>query len=166
MPGVARTLSQNESGRATSASSSLGYNSPMRLPEKMLGLRLITILWAVYAVLWIIPEGDLTQVMILGAGGAAVAIGQLWQRLLAGRRLALAAWLFAVSAAGVLLGLLGGGLTLLGMVMKTGLHAHGPEFRPAEIAWVAQQTPLWGAAGLLAGLGLGLLLWAWVVGRT
>jgi hypothetical protein len=44
------------------------------------------------------------------------------------------------------------------MAVKTGLHAHGPEFTPAEINWVLQQTPIWTAAGLLAGLGLGQIV--------
>jgi NhaP-type Na+/H+ or K+/H+ antiporter len=48
-------------------------------------------------------------------------------------------------------------LTLVFMAIKTGLHAHGPEFTLQEIQWVSQQTPLWAAVGLLIGLGLGML---------
>jgi len=59
-------------------------------------------------------------------------------------------------------GLLGVGSTLLSFLfiaVKTGLHAHGPEFTQAEIAWVWNAAPLWTAVWLLVGLGLGLI-WA------
>jgi NhaP-type Na+/H+ or K+/H+ antiporter len=52
-------------------------------------------------------------------------------------------------------------LILFLMALKTGLHAHGPEFSAIEVSWVLQQIPLWAAAGLAGGLGVGLLL-RWV----
>ena len=42
-------------------------------------------------------------------------------------------------------------------VFKTGVHAHGPEFSPAEIGWLMQQAVLWSLVGTIAGAGLGLL---------
>ena len=48
-------------------------------------------------------------------------------------------------------------LTLFFMALKTGLHAHGPEFTPSEINWVIARIPLWTAVGLLSGAGLGLV---------
>ena len=59
---------------------------------------------------------------------------------------------------GALLGLGSALFTLLFMAVKTGLHAHGPEFTAEEVNWVVQQIPLWTVVGLLGGLGLGLLL--------
>ncbi len=59
---------------------------------------------------------------------------------------------------GLLFGLGSVFLTLFFMAMKTGLHAHGPEFTSFEINWVLQQAPIWAAAGVVAGLGLGLLM--------
>ena len=44
------------------------------------------------------------------------------------------------------------------MAIKTGLHAHGPEFSGSELDWVLQQIPMWALVGLLGGLGLGFLL--------
>ena len=48
-------------------------------------------------------------------------------------------------------------LTLLLMAIKTGLHAHGPEYGGREIVWVWNQLPLWAGVGVLVGLGIGLL---------
>jgi hypothetical protein len=63
----------------------------------------------------------------------------------------------ATAVTGFLFGLGCGLMTLLLMVLKTGLHGHGPEFSPAEINWVWGQIPLWGLVGLLGGLGLGMI---------
>ncbi len=59
---------------------------------------------------------------------------------------------------GLLAGAFAGPLSLFFMVLKTGLHAHGPEFTAAEINWVLQHIPFWGISGALGGLGIGLLL--------
>jgi hypothetical protein len=48
-------------------------------------------------------------------------------------------------------------MTLMLMALKTGLHAHGPEYPTDQIFWVWRQLPLWAGVGALAGLGLGLL---------
>lgn len=49
-------------------------------------------------------------------------------------------------------------LIILGlMVLKTGVHAHGPEYSPAEIGWITQQMTIWPFVGGLAGFGLGIV---------
>jgi hypothetical protein len=58
---------------------------------------------------------------------------------------------------GLFIGLGSAFMTLILRAVKTGLHGHGPEFSQAEIEWVIGQIPLWTLAGLIAGLGLGLL---------
>jgi hypothetical protein len=55
------------------------------------------------------------------------------------------------------MGLVAGPMMLIFMSLKTGLHAHGPEFTAAQITWVLRQIPLWSLAGLSAGIGFGLL---------
>ena len=65
----------------------------------------------------------------------------------------MALWGLAMGAGTVL-------MSLFLMAIKTGLHAHGPEFSPAEITAVWQLLPLWSLVGVLAGLGAGLLLLA------
>lgn len=61
-----------------------------------------------------------------------------------------------------LLGLLAGTvmmpLAALSMLVKVSLHAHvPPEFSLAQVMAVLGRTPIWGGAGALAGLAVGLL---------
>lgn len=130
----------------------------MRVPTKIPGLRLLTVLLGVYAVVWIALEGQLLRVLFLGMGVTVVGLGWGVQRWLGGRVLPLAGWLLLWTGLGLVLGVGSGGLTLFFMALKTGLHAHGPEFTPLQIAWVVQRTPFWGLLGLLLGLGLALVL--------
>lgn len=131
----------------------------MQIPERLPGLRPLLILVVVYGLVWIALEGNLYRVVALGVGVTAVALGTLVQRGWGGRTLAPRRLVALTAVVGALFGLGSGVLTLLFMALKTGLHAHGPEFTAAEIAWVWQQLPLWTAVGLLAGTGVGLLLW-------
>lgn len=129
----------------------------MQIPQQIPGLKWATALLGLYGVVWMALEGTLLRETLLGASATTVGLAHLTQRFLGARRLSRTRWLLAAGA----LGALGGGgsavLTLIFMALKTGLHAHGPEFTPAEINWVAAQIPLWTTAGGLAGLGLGLI---------
>ncbi len=130
----------------------------MSFPPHIPGYRWLALLVAACAMVWIALEGDLLQVVFLSVGVTVVSLGYLLQKYLAGRVLPVG-WGLLVTA--VLGALAGGGivvLTLLFMALKTGLHAHGPEFSAAELSWVVQQAPLWIVVGLLAGLGCGLLM--------
>jgi hypothetical protein len=131
----------------------------MQIPERVPGLKWLTAAWGVYGVVWIALEGVLWQTVLLAVGTTAVTLLSLIQKYLAGRTWSLGWWLAGTAVAGLTFGLFSGLLTLFFMALKTGLHAHGPEFTPAEIAWVLGQLRLWTAVGLLAGLGLGLLTW-------
>lgn len=129
----------------------------MQLPKHVRGLRWATVLMAVYAVVWIALEGNLGRVMTLGWGVTLLLVAYVWQGWLAGRRIGLAAWLALSAALGTLTGFAGAVFTLLFMAVKTGLHAHGPEFNVEQIDWVVGQIPWWTSAGLLVGIGLGLI---------
>jgi len=50
-----------------------------------------------------------------------------------------------------------GPLVLSLMVLKTGLHGHGPEFIPEEINWVLNRIPMFMILGTLISSGLGAL---------
>ena len=129
----------------------------MQIPSKMPAKRWATLLFTLYAAAWISLEGSLGRVVVMGVATTAVSLLHLGHRYLGGKTLARGQWLLATTGAGLLLGLGSGVLTLVFMAVKTGLHAHGPEFTPQEIAWVGRQLPLWTAVGAIAGLGLGLL---------
>lgn len=132
----------------------------MTIPSNIPGLRLASALLVVYSAVWISLEGDLVQVIVLGMGVTAVSLLHLLQRYLGGRRLSLGRWLLATAAAGLLLGIGSVLLSLFFMALKTGLHAHGPEFSAADIRWLWDQLPLWAAVGTLVGSGVGLVILA------
>ena len=129
----------------------------MNCPQRIPGLRLLLGLWIVYTAVWISREGALWQVVIMGVATTLLLLGYGWERFLGGRAIRTSVGVGATAVSGALLGSVSGLLTLVFMAVKTGLHAHGPEFSRAEIAWVLNQLPLWTAVGLLLGLGAGLI---------
>ncbi len=129
----------------------------MKIPNKLPALKLVTTLLAVYTAVWISLEGSLGRVSVMGVGVTLVAAGQLTQRYLGGRAVSVGAWMGITAVLGLLTGVISVGMTLVFMAVKTGLHAHGPEFTQAELNWVMQQLPLWGIVGLLLGTAVGLL---------
>jgi hypothetical protein len=132
----------------------------MALPQRIPGLKWLTAIVGLYGVVWLSLEGAVGQVMLLATGLALLGAGYMTQRLLGGKLLDPSRWLLFSAALGALLGLGNGLLALILMAVKTGLHGHGPEFTAAEIEWLVSQIPLWILAGLIAGLGLGLLAMA------
>lgn len=129
----------------------------MQLPDRVPGLKWLTILVSIYAVIWISLEGDVRQVLLLSAGVVLLLTGTFIGRFLAGGTYRLLPWLILCTGGGALLGLVFGMLNLAFMAIKTGLHSHGPEFTLDEISWVVSQMPLWSVLGLLIGGGLGAL---------
>lgn len=132
----------------------------MQIPAKIPGLKGATILLGGYFVVWVALEGNLPQTVALAVLAMGVFVGRMGQRVGAGRKLSPAGWLLLTGLGGLFFGGGTGPLTLALMALKTGLHAHGPEFTPLQISFVIAQTPLWGLIGLLAGLGVGLILYA------
>jgi hypothetical protein len=130
----------------------------MQIPAKIPGLRGATVLLGVYAAVWISLEGSLFRVVLMAWWVTAVSLAFLTQRYRGGRTLSTTRWLALVAGLGFFLGLGSGLLALFFMALKTGLHAHGPEFSPRQINWVVRQVPWWSGAGILAGLGFGLLV--------
>lgn len=62
-----------------------------------------------------------------------------------------------LAAFGAMAGLAAPAVILGLMVLKTGVHAHGPEFTPPEIYWITQQFTIWPIFAGLCGLGVGFL---------
>jgi hypothetical protein len=129
----------------------------MQIPRNIPGLKPVLVLFAVYTAVWIALEGELWRVVVMGVGSTAVSLLYGWQKWMGGRLIDGWRWWGVTAVSGLLFGLGSGLFSLIFMAVKTGLHAHGPEFTAAEINWVLQQTPIWAVAGLLAGLGLALI---------
>ena len=132
----------------------------MEVPPKFRGLKWLTIVVGVYAVVWLSLEGAIGQVILLAVGLALLGAGYLAQRLVGGRELSVSQWLLFAGALGAMAGLTCGLLVLALMAIKTGLHGHGPEFTVSQIERAVAQVPLWTLSGIIAGLGLGLLVLA------
>ena len=132
----------------------------MQMPDRLPGFKWLLVFWVLAAVVWSQLEGDLWRVSFFGFLTTLTGLTYLFQRVMNGHvfsviggLLLMALWGLALGAGTVL-------MSLFMMAIKTGLHAHGPEFSPAEITAVWQQLPLWSMVGILAGLGAGLLLLA------
>lgn len=130
----------------------------IRIPSLIPGLRTMTLITLLLAFFWISLEGALWREALLALLITMVLIGRFWQRP-GGDRVFTnpVGWLAAAAGSGLALGALSATLMLLLMSIKTGLHAHGPEFSQAELAWALRQPPYWAAAGLCLGLGVGML---------
>lgn len=129
----------------------------MRLPQRVPYLQTITILWGLYALVWIPFEGHLVFVVSMAVSSTAVLCLHLLQRPSNLVFHKLWQWLTFATMAGIVVGLTAVGLTLMFMALKTGLHNHGPEFTLEEIQWVIQQLPNWSIIGAFMGAGLGLI---------
>lgn len=128
----------------------------MTIPERIPGLKVATFLLFLYAVAWIALEGSLGRVLLLAVSGTLVALGYGVQGM-GGRRFSRSGWVLFAGFLGLALAAGSTVGVLLLMALKTGLHAHGPEFSAAEIGWVLTQFGWWAVGGILAGLGLGLI---------
>ena len=110
-----------------------------------------------YAAVWISLEGELWRVVLMGVAATIVAAGFLWQKWLGGKVVGRGVGMLITAVSGLLIGSGSVVIVLIFMAVKSGLHAHGAEFSPAEIDWLFSQLPLWTAVGLLTGLGVGLI---------
>jgi len=129
----------------------------MEFPSKIRGLRLLATITGIYGIVWIATEGELYRAVIMAFLATALALGSIIQRYLGGKIYTAKKWISAMSGLGLLFGVSTALLTLVFMIVKTGLHGHGPEFTQDQLVWIVGQIPLWGIAGLIGGLGLGLI---------
>ena len=130
----------------------------MRVPGNIPYLKAAAVLVGVFTVVWSALEGRLAADLLLASAALALTMAWLITRRLGGRVMSPGRGIALAVAVGAAYGV---GLTLLAlglMALKTGLHAHGPEYPTAQIVWLWRQGPLWGAVGGLAGLGVGLLV--------
>lgn len=130
----------------------------MPIPQQLPYWRLLVALWGVMAVVWLALEGSLGRDVLLAGWGLALLAGRLAARRWGGQELPAGRAVALLAALGLAVGAALAPATLLLMALKTGLHAHGPEYTAAELAWLGGQWPLWVVAGGVAGAGLGLLL--------
>jgi hypothetical protein len=118
-------------------------------------LRISALLLGVWLLLWL-PIEDQNEILVLLSAAAVNA--WLALRYLARRSIPFGKGLLMPTLLGLLAGLLVTPTALFLMAFKTGIHGHGsPDFTGEQILAVIYGTPIWGVAGLLVGLGGGLL---------
>ncbi len=130
----------------------------MRIPVRVPYLRAATLLWGVYALVWLSLEGHAGRDALLAGWGLALLALGLVGRVFGGRAVAVGRLATLGAAVGLAWGVALGPAVLLLMAVKTGLHGHGPEYTAAQLAQVWSQWPSWLAAGLAAGAGLALVV--------
>ncbi len=129
----------------------------MKIPATYPHFKAAVALVGLYAAIWMALEGSLGRDLLLAASLMAMTLFYLSSRYLGGRALPAGQAVALTTTAGMVYGVGLVLLTLFLMALKTGMHAHGPEYAAGEIAWVWRQLGLWSGAGALIGLGLGLL---------
>jgi hypothetical protein len=118
-------------------------------------LRIYGLLLLLVVLLWI-PIEDVTEGVAILLAAALTSWGVAYYFLLP-TGTSVSRWL-RYAGAGAFAGLALTPLTIILMILKTGLHLHdGPDFTPYQMARVVEWTPLWISAGLLIGLGAGLV---------
>lgn len=132
----------------------------MKIPRAIPYFKLIVAIVGIYAAVWMVLEGELWRDIVLAVAGLALGAAAFIVRRWGGRPLPPAKGVALFAAVGLLSGVGVVLLTIFLMALKTGLHAHGPEYTLADIMWIWNQLPVWGGAGGLIGLGAGLLLLA------
>ncbi len=130
----------------------------VQIPNELIGIKPFAVLVGIYSAVWITLEGKLWQAVLMGVMVTILSLGHLFQHFYGGKRISTTRLLVSMSIFGIFAGAGAGLFTVIFMTIKTGLHAHGPEFSLEEIHWVTGQILFWMIAGLLGGLGTGLLL--------
>ncbi len=130
----------------------------VQIPDRFPFFKWLLILMAVYTAVWMALEGDFRRVLAMGVGWTAVLLLHLIQKYAGGR--VQRRWVLVVETAvvGILFALSTIALTLVFMVLKTGIHGHGPEFSPHEINQLIEKLPIALLAGMIAGTGVGLFI--------
>ncbi|MEM7802039.1 MAG: hypothetical protein AAF633_22790 [Chloroflexota bacterium] len=111
---------------------------------------------------WLPPEGNIVLVVGFGWITSSIVVIRLLRRWLEPIDFQLRGWVLLWGGGGLAVGAVVPWIILALMALKTGVHAHGPEYTPAEINWVAQQWPFWLSLGGGIGLGYGLLTAGWL----
>lgn len=130
----------------------------MQLPQQVSYVRHLTMAWIGYGLFWMSVEGAMGWVLGMGFGSTAVLTLHLYQRTNKPDWVPAYQGVLGFAFAGVGVTAVGILLSLMFMVVKTGLHGHGPEFTPQQIRWLIGQWPIWTVAGGVAGAGMGLIV--------
>ncbi len=129
----------------------------MVFPRIVPGLKIATLLVALYGMIWITLEGDVRWSLLMALMVLVISFGYFVQRFLGGKKVTLVQGLIIAAAIGLGAGLIIAPLVVVFMAIKTGLHGHGPEFTLEEIKGAFDWVLLGALVGSTTALGLALL---------
>lgn len=131
----------------------------MRFPERIYGFRWLLILWAVVTFVWLSREdSEVLGVVILGVWGTVLICGSWVLNRIGGKTVSLLTALLSMALIGAIMGITASLLTAGLMFFKNVRHAHiFPDYPFELIGAMLQRAPMWGLAGGLFGVAIGLL---------
>lgn len=131
----------------------------IRLPDLRRPLLLATGLYAVAFFLWLgVEDSTVLPAAVFGGAAAALGLAHFLRIGYSGRGFTLAGWFALMASGGAAAGAASALVAVLFMAMKVSLHSHtGPDYSLEAVVGVLARAPQWGIAGLLCGLGLGLI---------
>ena len=134
----------------------------LTIPKLGSRLRLSALGYGVILFIWSsLEDNSVLPVALLGSG-LTLLLGALWVAArFGGKTFAARSALLFAALAGAATGLGSGLAVVLLMLIKNGLHAHlFPDYPFGLIVDILARAPLWALAGIFAGIGLLLALWA------
>jgi hypothetical protein len=133
------------------------------IPRPGRRVRLLTLIYGLMVLFWLSPEeSQVWPVALLGLGVSLVGVVVTLMNKLGGKTIPASYVLPGAALVGVMVGLGASIAAAFLMFFKNALHAHlNPDFPLPLMLAVLERAPVWGLAGLLAGLGLGLAWLGW-----
>lgn len=131
----------------------------MTFPKRIYGFRWLLILWAVITFVWLSREdSDVLGVVTLSVWGAVLICGSWIINRIAGKSVSPSIALLSTAITGAIMGISTSLLTAFLMLFKNVRHAHiFPDYPFELIGAMLQRAPVWGLAGALFGIAIGLL---------
>jgi hypothetical protein len=136
------------------------YTVPMlTVPPYPRRLSLLTLLYGIFALVWLSAEDSVWLVTVLGFLLSLLSAAHAIFRL-SGRRFDARLWIPAAAIVGALVGAGTVVATVVLMLLKTSVHSHlFPDYPFPLISGIVERLLPWIAAGALAGLALALLVY-------
>jgi hypothetical protein len=133
------------------------------IPHPGRRVRLLMLTYGLIVLFWLSPEeSQVWPVALLGLGVSLLGVGVTLMNRMGGRTIPASYVAPGAALVGIIVGLGASIAVTFLMFFKNALHAHVyPDFPLPVMLAMLERAPVWGLAGLLAGLGLGLAWLGW-----
>ncbi len=132
----------------------------VRIPAPRRVLFALTMLYLVALFAWLGEEDSVAFVTALGTGLAVLFVVHALARQVGGKALGWRRWLVTLGTAGLIAGAGASLATATLMAIKVSIHGHpgALDYSPQAVIATLTYLPAWALAGILAGLGIGLIV--------